>query len=139
MLVTVTACVTGAIDYIVDGAATSLPLIQSGKLRALAKLNSRPLPALPDVRPLAVEAGIPALDDISTWIGLVAPAGTPRAIIDKIQREVVAMYADPVIAEKLAKAGITTATSTPEELDAFVRKELERWGQVFKDSGIQLN
>jgi tripartite-type tricarboxylate transporter receptor subunit TctC len=136
---TVQGLLTGAVDYIVDGAATSLPLIQSGKLRALAKLNSRPLPALPDVRPLAVEAGIPALDDISTWIGLVAPAGTPRAIIDKIQREVVAMYADPAIAEKLAKAGITTATSTPEELDAFVRKELERWGQVFRDSGIQLN
>ena len=49
------------------------------------------------------------------------------------------MNADPVIAEKLAKAGITTATSTPEEFDAFVRKELDRWGQVFRDSGIQLN
>jgi tripartite-type tricarboxylate transporter receptor subunit TctC len=136
---TVQGLLTGAVDYIVDGAATSLPLIQSGKLRALAKLNSRPLPALPDLKPLAVEAGIPSLDDISTWIGLVAPAGTPRAIVDKVQREVVAMYADPVIAEKLAKAGITTATSTPEEFSAFVRKELDRWGQVFRDSGIQLN
>ncbi|HEV7543053.1 MAG TPA: tripartite tricarboxylate transporter substrate binding protein, partial [Reyranella sp.] len=125
---TVQGLLTGAVDYIVDGAATSLPLIQSGKLRALAKLNSRPLPALPDVRPLAVEAGIPALDDISTWIGFVAPAGTPRAIVDKIQREVVTMYADPVIAEKLEKAGIITATSTPEEFDTFVRKELYRWG-----------
>jgi len=136
---TVQGLLTGAVDYIVDGAATSLPLIQSGKLRALAKLNSRPLPALPDLKPLAVEAGLPALDDISTWIGLVAPAGTPRSIVDKVQREVVTMYADPVIAEKLAKAGITTATSTPEEFDAFVRKEFDRWGQVFRDSGIQLN
>jgi tripartite-type tricarboxylate transporter receptor subunit TctC len=108
-------------------------------LRALAKLNSRPLPALPEVRPLAVEAGIPALDDVSTWIGFVAPAGTPRSIVDKIQREIVKMYADPVIAEKLEKAGISTASSSPEEFDAFVRKELDRWGQVFKDSGIQLN
>ncbi len=74
---TVQGLLTGAVDYIVDGAATSLPLIQSGKLRALAKLNSRSLPALPEVRPLALEAGLPALDDISTWIGLVAPAGTP--------------------------------------------------------------
>src|SRR5262247_2790440 len=86
-----------------------------------------------------VEAGIPALDDISTWIGFVAPAGTPRGIIDKVQREVVRMYADPVIADKLEKSGISTASSTPEEMSAFVRKELERWGQVFKDSGIQLN
>jgi tripartite-type tricarboxylate transporter receptor subunit TctC len=136
---TVQGLLTGAVDYIVDGTAASLPLIQGGKLRALAKLNSRPLPALPDVNPLAVEAGIPALDDISTWIGFVAPAGTPRGIIDKVQREVVRMYADPVIAEKLEKSGISAVSSTPEELSAFVRKELERWGQVFKDSGIQLN
>ena len=136
---TVQGLLTGAVDYIVDGTATSLPLIQAGKLRALAKLNSRPLPALPEVRSLAVEAGIPALDDVSTWIGFVAPAGTPRGIIDKIQREVVKMYADPVIAEKLQNAGISTVSSSPEEFDAFVRKELDRWGQVFKDSGIQLN
>jgi tripartite-type tricarboxylate transporter receptor subunit TctC len=136
---TVQGLLTGAVDYIVDGAATSIPLIQSGKLRALAKLNSRPLTALPEVRPLAVEAAIPALDDISTWIGLVAPTGTPRPIIDKIQREVVTMYADPVIADKLEKSGISAASSTPEEFAAFVRKELDRWGQVFKDSGIKLN
>jgi len=136
---TVQGLLTGAVDYIVDGTASSLPLIQSGKLRALAKLNSRPLPALPDVKPLAVEAGIPALDDISTWIGLVAPAGTPSAIIDKVQREVAGMYADPAIADKLEKAGISAESSTPEQFDAFVRRELSRWGQVFRDSGIQLN
>jgi tripartite-type tricarboxylate transporter receptor subunit TctC len=136
---TVQGLLTGAVDYIFDGAATSLPLIQGGKLRALAKLNSRPLPALPDLKPLSVEAGLPTLDDISTWIGFVAPAGTPRAIVDKVQREVVKMYADPVIAEKLEKSGISTATSTPEEFDAFVRKEQDRWGQVLRDSGIKLN
>src|SRR5215472_13356870 len=136
---TVQGLLTGSVDYIVDGTATSLPLIQGGKLRALAKLNSRPLPALPDVKPLAVEAGIPALDDISTWIGFVAPAGTPRAIVDKVQREVVKMYADPVIAEKLEKSGISAVSSTPEEFEAFVRKELDRWNRVFKDSGIKLN
>ena len=136
---TVQGLLTGAVDYIIDGAATSLPLVHDGKLRALAKLNSRPLPALPEVRPLAAEAGIPALDDISTWIGFVAPAGTPRRVIDKIQREIVTMYADPLIAQKLEKSGISAVSSTPEEFDAFVRKELDRWGQVFKDSGIQLN
>jgi tripartite-type tricarboxylate transporter receptor subunit TctC len=136
---TVQGLLTGAVDYIIDGAATSLPLVHDGKLRALAKLNSRPLPALPEVRPLAVEAGIPALDDISTWVGLVAPAGTPRLVIDKIQREIAKMYGDPAIAEKLEKSGISAVSSTPEEFDAFVRKELNRWGQVFKDSGIQLN
>ena len=136
---TVQGLLTGAVDYIIDGAATSLPLVHDGKLRALAKLNSRPLPALPEVRPLAAEAGIPALDDISTWIGFVAPAGTPHRVIDKIQREIAKMYADPLIAQKLEKSGISAVSSTPEEFDAFVRKELNRWGQVFKDSSIQLN
>ena len=136
---TVQGLLTGAVDYIVDGIASHVSLIKSGQLRALAKLNSRPLPALPDVRPLSVEAGIPALDDISTWIGFVAPAGTPRAIVEKIQREIAAMYADPAIAETLQKSGISAVSSTPEEFDAFLRKETDRWGKVFKDSGIQLN
>ena len=135
---TVQGLLTGAVDYIVDGAATSLPLIQGGKLRALAKLNSRPLPALPEVKPLAVEAGIPALDDVSTWIGFVAPAGTPRAIVDKIQSEVVKIYADPVVAQKLESSGINAVSSTPEEFDAFFRKEAVRWEKAFRESGIQL-
>jgi tripartite-type tricarboxylate transporter receptor subunit TctC len=136
---TVQGLLTGAVDYIVDGAATSLPLITSGKLRALAKLNSRPLPALPDVPPLSVAAGIPALDDISTWIGLVAPAGTPREIIDNIRHEVMQIYADPAVAQKLEKSGITTATSTPEEFTAFISNELARWGAVIRGSSIELN
>jgi tripartite-type tricarboxylate transporter receptor subunit TctC len=129
---------TGAVDYIIDGVASSLPLIQSGKFRALAKLNSRPLPALPDVQPLSVAAGMPALDDISSWIAIVAPARTPRAVVGKIQREVAQMYADPVLYERLQRAGINAVSSTPEEFDAFFRKEAVRWERAFRESGIQL-
>jgi tripartite-type tricarboxylate transporter receptor subunit TctC len=136
---TVQGLLNGTVDYIVDGAATSLPLIVSGKLRALAKLNNRPLPALPDVPALAAAAGIPALDDISTWIGLVAPAGTPREIIDKIRYEIMDSYADRAIAEKLEKSGISTATSTPEEFSAFIASELARWSAVIRESGIEFN
>ncbi len=136
---TVQGLMTGAVDYIVDGIASHIALVNSGQLRALAKLNNRPLTALPDVKSLAIESGFPALEDISTWIGFVAPAGLPRPIAEKIQREIVAMYAEAAIAERLEKSGIAPVTSTPEEFDAFVRKETERWGKVFKDSGIQLN
>jgi tripartite-type tricarboxylate transporter receptor subunit TctC len=129
---------TGAVDYIIDGVASSLPLIQSGKFRALAKLNSRPLPALPDLQPLSVVARMPALDDISSWIALVAPARTPRAIVDKIQREVAGMYADPALYGRLQKSGINAVSSTPEEFDAFLRKEAVRWEKAFRESGIQL-
>jgi tripartite-type tricarboxylate transporter receptor subunit TctC len=130
---------TGAVDYIFDGVASSLPLIQAGKFRALAKLNDRPLPALPDVEPLSKLAGLPALDDISSWIAFVAPAGTPAPIVDAIQHEVAAMYADPALHAKLEKAGINAVSSTPAELDRFFRGEAVRWDKVFKDSGIQLD
>jgi tripartite-type tricarboxylate transporter receptor subunit TctC len=130
---------TGAVDYIIDGVASSLPLIKAQKFRALAKLNNRPLPALPDVPPLAVAAGMPALDDISSWIAFVAPAGTPRAILNKIQGEVAKMYADPVIYDKLEKSGINAVSSTPDEFDAFFRKEAVRWEKAFKESGIKLD
>ncbi len=130
---------TGAVDFIVDGIATALPLIQGGKVRALAKLNSRPLSALPDVQPLSVAAELPGLGDMSSWTGLVAPAGTPRPIVEKIQREVAAMFADPAVFKKLEGAGIAATSSTPEEFEAYFRKEAVRWDNAFRESGIKLD
>jgi tripartite-type tricarboxylate transporter receptor subunit TctC len=130
---------TGSVDFIIDGTASSLPLIEGGSFRPLAKLNSRPLPSLPDVKPLAVAANLPALNDISTWIGLVAPVGTPPDIVEKLHGEVTAIYADPGIAKKLEGAGINAVTATPAEFDSFFRSEAVRWTKVFKDSGINLN
>jgi tripartite-type tricarboxylate transporter receptor subunit TctC len=130
---------SGSVDFIIDGAAPSLPLIKSGQFRALAKLNSRPLSQLPDLAPLAVAAGLPGLDDMSSWIGLVAPAGTPKPVIDKIQQQVIAIYADPTIVDRLDKVGINAVTSTPAEFDAFFRSEARRWTKVFHDSGIRLD
>jgi len=130
---------TGAVDYIIDGTASSLPLIKSGKFRPLAKLNSRPLPALPDVPPLSEAAGMPELDDMSSWIALVAPAGTPRAIVDRLQAKVAAIYADRATHDRLIAAGINPVSSTPEEFDAFFRKEAVRWTTAFKASGIKLD
>lgn len=129
---------TGSVDFIVDGIAPSLALIQSGQFRPLAKLNNRPLTALPDLKPLGEAAGLP-LEEMSSWIGLVAPAGTPPAIVDKIQREVVRIYRDPEVASRLDKAGITPVTTTPTEFDTFFRAEAERWAKVYKESGIKLD
>jgi tripartite-type tricarboxylate transporter receptor subunit TctC len=130
---------TGAVDYIIDGVASSLSLVRGGKFRALAKLNNRPLPTLPDVPPLSVAAGMPALDDISSWIAFVAPTGTPRAVIDKLQGAVARAYADPATYDKLEKAGLNPVSSTPEEFDAFFRQEAVRWKKAFDDSGIKLD
>jgi len=129
---------TGSVDFIIDGVASGLPLIQGGQFRALAKLNGRPVTQLPDLQTLAVAADLPHLEDISSWIGLVAPAGTPPAIIDKIHKEVVRIYADPESAQRLDKAGINAVASTPAEFDSFFRSEAVRWTTIFKESGIKM-
>jgi tripartite-type tricarboxylate transporter receptor subunit TctC len=128
------AVLSGTVDFALDSTGTSLPLIQGGHYRALAKYSNRPLPILPDLPSLSVAANLPSIDESSTWIGLAAPAGTPRAIVDKLQREVARIYADPVMIERLEKAGITTISSTPEEFETFIRTESERWSKVFKEN-----
>jgi tripartite-type tricarboxylate transporter receptor subunit TctC len=130
---------TGSIDFSIDGVSASLPLIRQGTLRALAKLNNRPLAALPDLKPLSEAANLPALGEISTWAGLVAPAGTPTAVIDKIQRAIARVAADAEVSSKLQNFGIVAVSSTPVEFDRYYRGELDRWSKVFKDSGITLN
>jgi tripartite-type tricarboxylate transporter receptor subunit TctC len=130
---------TGSIDFSIDGVSASLPLIREGKLRALAKLNNRPLSALPDLQPLSVAANLPDLGEISTWAGLVAPAGTPPAIVARVQRDVAAVAADPEVAARLQAFGIVATSSTPSEFDHYFRSELERWSTVFRDSGITLD
>jgi len=130
------AVLAGTVDFALDSSGTSLPLIQGGHYRALAKYSNRPLPILPDLPSLSVAADLPGLDESSTWIALTAPAGTPGAIVDKIHREVARIYADPAMMAKLENVGIlAVASSSPQEFDAFIRSETQRWSRVFKDSG----
>src|SRR5436190_1345212 len=82
------AVLAGTVDFALDSTGTSLPLIQGGQYRALAKYSNRPLPILPDLPSLGAAADLPGLDESSTWVALAAPAGTPAAIVDKLQRKV---------------------------------------------------
>jgi len=132
---TVQALLTGSVDFGIDGIASSLPLLKDEKFRALAKLSERPLGQMPDLPPLAEAAGVPQLGDISTWIGFYAPAGTSSEIVGKIQHFIATIYADPAVAKRLDEAGIIAVSSTPAELDAYVRSETERWGKVIRDNG----
>ena len=79
-------CFSGTVDFALDCVGSSLPLIQGGQFRALAKYSNRPLPLLPDLPSLTVAADLPELDESSTWIGLLAPAGTPARDIEKLTR-----------------------------------------------------
>jgi len=89
------------------------------------------------VQPLA--ATLPQLDEMSSWIGLIAPAGTPPAVIEKIHADVVKAYADAAVADRLEKAGILAVTTTPKEFDAWFRAEAASWTTIYQESGIQLN
>jgi tripartite-type tricarboxylate transporter receptor subunit TctC len=130
------AVLAGTVDFAFDSTGTSLPLIQAGHYRALAKYSNRPLPILPDVPSLSAAADLPALAESSTWVALVAPASTAPAIIAKIHREVAGIYGDPAMIAKLEKLGIlAVGSATPAEFDAFIRSETERWSKVLKDSG----
>jgi tripartite-type tricarboxylate transporter receptor subunit TctC len=129
---TVEGLLTGSVDF--DGIASSYPLVKQGNFRALAKLSEQPLPQLPDLPPLAEAAGVPGLGDIATWIAFYAPAGTSREIVGKIQHFIATIYADPAVAQKLDEAGIIPVSSTPGELDAYVRSETARWSRVLRDS-----
>jgi tripartite-type tricarboxylate transporter receptor subunit TctC len=131
---TVEGLLTGSVDFSVDGIASSYPLIQAGKFRALAKLSDRPLSQLPDLPPLAEAADVPELGDISTWIAFYAPAGTSSEIVGKIQHFIATIYADPAVAKRLQEAGIVAVSSTPGELNAFVHSETERWGKVLHEN-----
>jgi tripartite-type tricarboxylate transporter receptor subunit TctC len=126
---------TGAVDFAVDGVPSALPLIEAGKFRALAKYSNRPLPILPNVPSLSVAANLPDIGESSTWISLVAPAHTPEAIVDKLQREVAQTLGDPAMAERLRKAGLSSDSSTPRELEALVSSDTARWRTVIQ-SGI---
>jgi tripartite-type tricarboxylate transporter receptor subunit TctC len=136
---TVNGLLTGSVELIYAANQIVAPLIASGQVRALAKLDRDAPPAMADIPPLGDEAGLPDLDDISVWLGLVAPKGTPKPIIDKIHTEVVKVLTDPAVKERSERTGNYPVTSTPEQFAAFIRKEAERWEKVIKETGIRFD
>lgn len=113
-----------------------IPHLRSGRLHALGITSATRSPVLPDV-PTIAEAGLPGYESIQ-WAGLVAPAGTPRAIIEKLHKEVVSILHTPEARELLAKLGNDVATSaSPEEFFAFIEAETVKWAKVAKAAGIE--
>ena len=111
------------------------PHIKAGRLRALAVLARERSPILPDV-PTAEEAGL-ANFDVTTWYGILAPAGTPRPIIQRLNAELRNMMAAPEIKERLAAMGTEPLSSTPEEFGAYIKREIAKWGDVVRKAGLR--
>jgi tripartite-type tricarboxylate transporter receptor subunit TctC len=112
------------------------PLIKEGKLRALAVTSAKRSPEFPDV-PTTAEAGFPGQES-DLLIGFAAPAGTPKPIIDKLQKEVVRIVALPEVKQRLDTLGFTPVASTPEAYAAQIRSDLETWGKVVQDLGMKV-
>ncbi len=136
---TVNGLLTGSVQLIYAANQIVAPLVASGKVRALGKLDRDAPPSMADIPPLADAAGLPQLEDISVWLGLLAPKGTPKPIIDKINAEVVKILSDPGVKEKSERTGNTPVTNSPEQFAAFIRKEADRWSRVIKETGIKLD
>jgi tripartite-type tricarboxylate transporter receptor subunit TctC len=126
--------IAGQADLSFQTPATVLGFVKSGKLRALAISGDKPFPD-PKV-PTFTQAGLPGFD-VGLWFGLLAPAGTPRPVIERLNSEVGKILAMPDFREKVAAQGLETFVSTPEQYGAMLRSESERFAKVIKDAGIE--
>ena len=124
----------GHVMSMVSNVPSAKPHIDTGKLRALAVTSLKRTPALPDV-PSMSEAGIKDYEELN-WFGLFAPAGTPQPIVDRLQAEAAAMFADPETNQRLAGEGAEPVASKPADFAAFVRAEIKKWDEVGKAANI---
>jgi tripartite-type tricarboxylate transporter receptor subunit TctC len=131
-----TDMISGQVHVMFDNMPSSLPHIQAGKLRALAVTTTQRSAALPDV-PTVAET-VPGYE-ASAWFGMGAPKGTPRAVIEKLNKEVNAALADPKVKARLYELGATTLlTGTPEDFGKVIAEETDKWAKVIKSGGVPL-
>jgi tripartite-type tricarboxylate transporter receptor subunit TctC len=131
----VTAAVAGEPplgSYAISG---PLPHIKSGKLRALAVSSARRVPALPDV-PTFAEAGFPGMEDY-TWVGVFLPAGTPAAIVQRLNDAINRAMQAPDVKERLESFAFDLVGGSPQQTAEYVRAEVRKWGRVVRDTGAK--
>jgi tripartite-type tricarboxylate transporter receptor subunit TctC len=127
----------GEVDFMFDSLSSSLPQIRAGKFRAIAMASARRSRILPEV-PTVAEQGVPGFD-VSVWYSVLAAAGTPAPIVQRLHAEFVRAMRAPEVKEKIEGYGYDIVGMTPAETDAFIRAEIVRWGKVVKDSGATVN
>ncbi len=127
----------GQTDFMFDNLASATAQIKAGKLRALAVTTAKRATALPDV-PTMAEAGLPGFD-VSTWFGVFAPAGTPAAIVSRLNEALTTALRSPEMNERLTKMGAEPAPTTPGQFSELVRSELRKYQTVVKFSGARVD
>jgi len=129
--------IAGQVPVLVDSVSSSTAHVKAGKLKALAATSPKRLAVLPDL-PTVAESGYPGFQS-TAWVGLLAPAGTPRPVIERLHAAVLEVMALPETRERLAAFGGEVTTSTPEEFAAHIRSEMARLGKVVRDANIKVN
>jgi len=126
----------GQIQFLFASATSSMPHVHANRLRLIAQSSGERSPQLPDV-PTVAEGGLKGFD-VTGWYAIAAPAGTPKAIIQKLNREIGEVLKDPLVQQKMAADGADLRHSTPEQLRALVDEEALRWTTLVKSAGITL-
>ena len=126
----------GQIIATMDNMPPYVPQVKAGKVRAIAVSTTHRSPAVPDV-PTVAEAGVPGYDS-GAWFGLVAPANTPKDIVDKLSRETARILKLPDVSARLADLGAEAVGGTPEQFAAHIKSETAKWAKVIKDSNVEL-
>jgi len=126
----------GRLQLMLAQVPSALPQIKAGKLRALGVASGAPLASLPDVPTIAAAAGLPGYEAVS-WYALMAPAGTPKDVIEKIHSDVAKVLQFPEVRERLAGMGAEPSGEAPAELAARIKSEYERWGEVVRKANIK--
>lgn len=130
-----TDMVSGQVQFTFTSYTAAVSYIKSGRARPLAVTGTQRIAALPDV-PTIAEAGYPGYD-ATAWWGYAAPAGTPPATLDTLNRELVKVLRDPALKASFAEEGVQIVDSTPQEMSAYLQKEMALWGKVVKDGNIK--
>jgi tripartite-type tricarboxylate transporter receptor subunit TctC len=130
----IVALLGGQVQLYFATISTSLPHIKSGKLRALAVTSAKRSTAAPEF-PTIAEAGVPGYEH-SSWVGVLAPVKTPRAVIDKLNREMVKIVQSPDVKAAFLRDGLESVGDTPEEFGKIIRAELAKWSKLVKAAGI---
>ncbi|RYF73429.1 MAG: tripartite tricarboxylate transporter substrate binding protein [Comamonadaceae bacterium] len=129
-----TALLAGDVPFIIAPPTAVMSNIQAGKLRAIAATGPQRWPGLPAV-PTVAEQGVPGYD-VRSWAGLMTPAGTPRAVVDRLQAETLRALQAATVRQRLEDMGGEARGSTPEEMKAMVTREIDKWTQVVADAKI---
>jgi tripartite-type tricarboxylate transporter receptor subunit TctC len=132
-----TAVIRGDVQMYFAPIPNARELATAGKIRALAINSDKRAPQLPDV-PTIAEAALPDYK-YESWFGLMAPAGTPRGILAKVSQDTATVLAMPDVREKLTAYGSVPAPTTPEQFDAIIKSDTERYGKVLRDAGVAAN